>query len=186
MTALAERIQVAETASRRARREIEDAVLEAVLSGRSHRDVAAEIGRSQPEVSRLVKRARQRRQMPTVSDVGLDIADSLDAGDEDLAFRLVRTLVEELTSADDSTLTRLTTSPPRTGSRRWDTLVAGATAWVFHLRELPAPAWTQVEPLERFWMVRPEPALAARLLQRTPSELAVLGVWIDADSLGGC
>ncbi|GMA38116.1 hypothetical protein [Mobilicoccus caccae] len=74
---------------------------------------------------------------------------------------------------------------PRTGSARWDALTAGAVAWVFGRRGLTAPQWTNIEPLKRFWMVRPEPALATRLLQRTPSELAVLGVWIDAESLEG-
>lgn len=185
MTSLTARIQTADLATRRARRDIEDAVLEAVLSGRSQRDVATEIGRSQPEVARLVDRAKRRHQSPSVSDVGLAVADELQADDADFAFRLVRTLVERLNQADDDALRALAASPPRTGSVRWDALIAGAVAWIFGHRGLAAPTWTEIEPLDHFWMVRPEPALATRLLQRTPSELAVLGVLIDAESLGG-
>lgn len=185
MTILAERIQAADLTARRARRDLEDAVLEAVLSGRSQRDIASEVGRSQPEVARLVKRAKKRHQSPSVSDTGLVVADELRSNDTDFAFRLVRTLVERLHSCDDDALHALTATAPRTGSEQLDALIAGAVAWVFGLRNTIPPAWTNVEPLKRFWMVRPEPAMAAHLLQRTPSELAVLGVWIDADSLGG-
>ena len=62
-------------------------------------------------------------------------------------------------------------------------LVAGAVAWTCHRRGLDEPRWTRVPSLTRFWHVRPQPALRALLIQQTPSELAVLGVWLDANSL---
>lgn len=74
---------------------------------------------------------------------------------------------------------------PSTGDHRWDTLVKASIGWACREAGHPAPAWTRVDALDQLWFVRPERALAGRLLQRTPSELAIVGIYIDAESLTG-
>lgn len=144
-----------------------------------------EIRRSQPEVARLVARARNRRTHPTAADDALDIADELARAEEDFALRLVRRLVQRLEASTPQEAAALLRDRPLTGSARWDALIAGAVAWICRERGLPAPAWSQATPLSTFWFVRPEPQLRGRLIQETPHELAVLGIWLDAASLRG-
>jgi predicted transcriptional regulator len=177
----------ADDAMRIARSRLEDAVLEAAEAGRTQREIASEVGRSQPEVARLIRRARDRRdrRWQTASETARAIAGELDRGDEDFAFRLVRQLLDTFRRLEPEQRATFLSRRPTTGDHRWDTLIRAAIGWVCHETGHPAPAWASVEALDTFWLLRPERALAGRLVQRTPTELALVGIFIDAESLTG-
>lgn len=174
-------------AIRLARVRLEDACLDAFERGLTQRDISREVGRSQPEVARLISRARQRRDRRwlTAAESARLIADELRAGDEDFALRLVRTMLDTFRGLSRQDRDVFLSERPRIGDRRWDTLVRASLGWACREQDHPAPSWTRVEALDRLWFIRPERALAGRLIQRTPSELAIVGIFIDAESLKG-
>lgn len=174
-------------AVREARTSLEDACLQAFEDGQTQREISREVGRSQPEVARLISRARQRRdrRWATAADSARLIAGELHSGDENFALRLVRAMLDTFRGLDPDDREAFLSERPRTGDRRWDTLVRASLGWACREARHPAPDWTRVEALERLWFVRPERALAGRLIQRTPSELAIVGILIDAESLRG-
>lgn len=122
---------------------------------------------------------------PSAADIAVDISDELAAADEDFALRLVRGLVEQLEAAAPAQAATMLRDRPLTGEQRWDALICGAVAWTCRRLGIDAPAWTRTRPLRTFWFLRPDPQLMGRLIQETPHELAVLGIWIDAASLRG-
>jgi hypothetical protein len=172
---------------RTARVRLEDAVLEAFEGGQSQRQISREVGRSQPEVARLIQRARQRRDRRwlTAAESARLVAAELRTGDEGFALRLVRTMLDTLRRIGPEDRTLFLAERPGTGNRRWDTLIRASIGWVCRELDHPAPTWTRVDALDRLWFIRPERALAGRLVQRTPSELAIVGIFIDAESLTG-
>jgi hypothetical protein len=172
---------------RTARMRVEDAVLDAFEGGQTQRQISREVGRSQPEVARLIQRARRRRDRRwlTAAESARLVADELRSGDEGFALRLVRTMLDTFRSLGREDRAHFLAERPSTGDRCWDTLIRAAIGWVCREAGHPAPQWTRVAALDRLWFLRPERALAGRLLQRTPSELAIVGIFIDAESLIG-
>lgn len=123
----------------------------------------------------------------TLRDLAAAVQSELDAGDEAMALRQVRAAMERVraAAAHPGGLEAVVDDPARLTPDRWDALWCGAVAYTCHDLGADAPDWTLRPALPTFWFVIPDPALRAWLLQRTPSELAVLGVWLDAGSLHG-
>ena len=187
MTRLSIEAARADQAVRRVRARLEDSVLDASERGETQREIARQIDRSQPEVARLISRARERRErrwLTAAESAGL-IASELRSGDEAFALRLVRSMLDTFRSLDEGARVLFLAERPSTGERRWDTLIRAALGWACREVAHPTPSWTQVRALERLWFIRPERALAGRLIQRTPTELAIVGIFIDAESLTG-
>lgn len=172
---------------RTARMHLEDAVLKAFEDGYTQREISREVGRSQPEVARLIQRARQRRDRRwlTAAETARLVGAELRSGDAGFALRLVRTMLDTLRKLGREDRALFLAERPSTGNRRWDTLVRASIAWVCRELDHPAPPWTRVDALDGLWFIRPERALAGRQVQRTPSELAIVGIFIDAESLTG-
>lgn len=187
MVTLEDRAARADWDAFRARRALEDAILDGAENGLSQRQISARVGRSQPEVKRLLDRARSRssRGWPTAAEYAAAVGDELAAGDEDFALRLVVGALGVFRQLDVDATGTFLAERPHTGSHRWDVLYRAAMGWVARERGIPAPSWTRPPALATWWFVRPEPALAGRAMQRTPVELALVGVWIDAESLRG-
>lgn len=72
--------------------------------------------------------------------------------------------------------------PPSTGDHRWDTLLAAVVGRECRLAGIEAPAWTRVPPLRTWWFPAPDPILDARTMQRTPIDLSIKGIWLDASA----
>jgi hypothetical protein len=187
MTRLSTQAARADAAMRRARMQLEDAVLEASERGETQRAISRQVARSQPEVARLIGRARRRRERRwlTAAESARLIASEVRSGDEAFALRLVRAMLDTFRGLDDDARALFLAERPSSGERRWDTLVRAAVGWACREVPYPAPSWTTVEALESLWFIRPERALAGRLVQRTPTELALVGIFIDAESLTG-
>jgi hypothetical protein len=187
ITSLAEISVRADADVRRARLALEDAALKAAAAGISQRAIAQQLGRSQPEVARLIARARSRagRTWLTAAEYGDVIDVELRSGDDDFALRLVRQALDALASRPPGELTLFLDERPVVGDIRWDRLIRAAVSWRCRTLDLTPPAWAHPTALDTFWFVRPEPGLRGRLLQTTPTELAIVGVWLDASSLRG-
>ena len=119
----------------------------------------------------------------TVRDAADAIADDLRRGDTDFALRMLARAVAGMRAASDDDLADFLAEPPTTGDRRWDTLLAATVSRECRLRGVPAPAWTRTEPLTSWWFPVEDPILTARTMQRTPIDLSVRGIWLDAKAL---
>ncbi len=122
----------------------------------------------------------------TASDIAETISAELKRGDELFALRiLAKALFDARSLTEPADIVRFLQTPPSTGDRRWDVLLASAVARECRLRGVGAPRWTDVEGLEPWWF----PALVDETLipltiQRTPLELASKGIWLDERALG--
>jgi len=120
----------------------------------------------------------------TARDAAEAIRDELARGDHDFAFRLLARAVgdfRDLRDADD--IQRFLAPPPSTGDHRWDTLLAAVVSRECRRRDVVAPAWTRVPALRSWWFPDDDPLLMARTMQRTPVDLQVKGIWLDAKAL---
>ncbi len=120
----------------------------------------------------------------TASTLAEAIATELAAGDEEFALRMllrgIADLRDLLQEHDDEALSNFLSPPPPTGSQRWDTLLAVSVGRELRRAQHPRPAWTTPAALSSWWFpLDPPPVLFARILQRTPPDLACLGIWID-------
>lgn len=100
-----------------------------------------------------------------------------------LALRVIGRFLGELEHRAPDELTVALASPPSTGDRRWDTLLAAATARWCRGRAVPVPAWTAVPPLRSWWFPVFDPVLTARTMARTPVDFSTRGIWLDAKAL---
>ena len=120
----------------------------------------------------------------TAGDVAVAIQEDLRRGDRDFALRMLARGVADLRSlTNDEDRAAFLAPPPSTGDRRWDTLLAATISRECRLLGLTAPAWTNVAPLPSWWFPVPDPILTARTMQRTPIDLSVRGIWLDAGAL---
>lgn len=112
------------------------------------------------------------------------IRDELVRDDADFALRLLARAVSDfrdLTEPHD--IERFLSPPPSTGDHRWDTLLAATIGRECRRRCIRAPRWTNPAPLASWWFPDDDPVLTARTMQRTPIELQVKGIWLDAKAL---
>ncbi|HEY8543498.1 MAG TPA: helix-turn-helix domain-containing protein [Acidimicrobiales bacterium] len=123
----------------------------------------------------------------TAADVAEAIGEELARGDDDFAFRMLARGVADFRSRRRPADVARFLAPPApagTGDERWDTLLAATVRRECRRRGVPAPAWTDVPPLRSWWFpLLASPRLVARTLQRTPVDLSVLGIWLDANAL---
>ncbi|GGC00896.1 hypothetical protein [Cellulomonas carbonis] len=181
--ALRRQAREADALVERGRRQLLDAVVSARAAGFSQREIAAVVGRSQPEVARLLRMHRQAlRPWMTARDAALAIRHELHRGDEDFALRMLVQAVDDFRGLEaPADVADFLRRPPGTGDRKWDTLLGAVVARECRRRDVAAPRWTRRPPLESWWFpVTGGGVLAARTMARTPVDLARLGIWLDA------
>ncbi len=181
---LAERAARADELVRSGRAELHALVLEGRRAGLSQRRIAALTGRSQPEVSRLLREsAAPMRTWLTARDTAEAIRRELARGDEDFALRILIGALTDFRALGTLETREFLRRPRPTGDRRWDTLLAATVARACRQRGLAAPKWTRRVPLSSWWF----PAgggglLAARTMGSTPIDFSRLGIWLDASA----
>jgi len=121
----------------------------------------------------------------TAGEVAEAVGEELERGDEDFAFRMLARGVADLRSRRrPADVARFLAPPPSTGDERWDALLAAVVGRECRRRGVPAPGWTDVEPLRPWWFpLLASPALTARTMQRTPVDWSTKGIWLDANAL---
>jgi HTH-type transcriptional regulator/antitoxin HipB len=125
-----------------------------------------------------------RRTWMTAADVAGAIGEELGRGDTDFALRMLLRGIADLRALHDpDDVAAFLDAPPSTGDHRWDTLLAAAVSRECRLRDLAVPAWTAVPPLTSWWFPAADPLLDARTVQRTPIDLSIKGIWLDANAL---
>lgn len=176
---LADRAREADALVESGRAQLRQVILEASDQGRSQREIARLVGRSQPEVARHLREARRTyRTVPQIAD---DVRACLQQGDEHHALRLLLDGVNHLRYLTVAADVRAFLARPGTvGDRRWDALLATAVAYQARLAGHVPPRWTDVPPLDAFWWPAGEHALRARTMARTPIDFKRLGIWFDA------
>lgn len=123
----------------------------------------------------------------TAADAAEAIRGELAGGDHDFALRLLARVVADLRElTDPADLRRHLAEPSSTGDHRWDTLLAATIGRECRLRGIATPSWTKVPPLSSWWFPDDDPILTARTMQRTPIDLQVKGIWLDASALESC
>lgn len=123
----------------------------------------------------------------SVRTVAKSIRDNLEVDDFDFALRMLIIAVNDcrqiIASGDLDVLEEFLKAPRSTGSLRWDTLLGASIGRELRRAGLGRPLWTTPKSLESFWFVNDPPAvLWARIMQRTPPDLACLGIWLDGKS----
>ena len=184
-TEIAKRSLRADELVRQGRAQLRQVVLDAHRHGLSQRRIAALTGRSQPEVSRLLREVGgPARTWMTARGAAEAIKGELAQGDEDFALRTLIGAVNDFGRLrDPGEIGDFLRRPRPTGDRRWDTLVAASVARACRPRGVTAPKWTRRAPLTSWWF----PAdggglLAAHTMARTPIDFSRLGIWLDASA----
>ncbi len=121
-----------------------------------------------------------------VAELAEAVHDELVRGDSIFALRLLARSVadfRELGHLDAPSVRRFLAAPSSTGDHRWDVLVAATFSRECRLAGIAAPSWTRVAPLRSWWFPQDDPVLTARIMQRTPVDLQVKGIWLDAKAL---
>ena len=184
-TELAGRSLRADQMVSRGRAELRQVVLDGHRRGLSQRRIAVLTGRSQPEVSRLLREIdAPARIWLTARGAAEAIKGELQRSDEDFALR---TLVEAINDfrglSDPAEIQDFLRRPRPTGDRRWDTLLAAVVAQACRRRGVAAPKWTRRTPLDSWWFPSNGGGLlAARTMSRTPIDFSRLGIWLDASA----
>ncbi|RFA15602.1 hypothetical protein B7R22_06540 [Subtercola boreus] len=116
------------------------------------------------------------------------IRNELEAGNTDVAIRVMTEMAGRLQLASDDGLSELQLSPPTTGRPEWDTFLATVVMWDSHKRGLDAPSWTDRPPLVSEWFVGYEQSTEAGwrevVRSETPAEFLGRGILIREKSLG--
>ncbi len=122
-----------------------------------------------------------RRYWPTIPEIADDVRANLAAGDESHAVRMLMDGINRLPDAQAAgLLDEALVQPESVGDLRWDALLYGAIRYRLHQMGLPAPSWTYLAPLDRFWWpFAYSPEKAYNDMAHTPAELMRLGIFID-------
>ena len=130
------------------------------------------------------ERDRATRWWSTMPEVAGRVRHALAEGDTTWAIRLLCDAVNQipLVAALDG-LDVMLAAPGTTGDERWDALLAGAVRYRLRLLDLPAPVWTERDPLPAWWWPGGRGARAVLAMPSTPPELSRLGIWFDARNL---
>jgi DNA-binding transcriptional ArsR family regulator len=127
------------------------------------------------------ERDRQVRWWLTLPEVAERIGELLRDQEPDQALRILLDTVDQLPLvAALGRLHEMLDAPGTTGDERWDALLAGSVRHHLRLLGAPAPAWSVRDPLASWWWPSGRGARAVLAMQRTPPELARLGIWFDA------
>ena len=163
-------------------------VLDGHRHGLSQRRIAALTGRSQPEVSRLLREIdATARTWLTARGAAEAIKADLQRGDEDFALRtLIGAINDFRTLSDPGDIQDFLRRPRPTGDPRWDTLLAAAVARACRPWGISPPKWTRRAPLKSWWFPSDgQGLLAARTMSRTPIDFSRLGVGWTRPPLDG-
>lgn len=122
-----------------------------------------------------------KRTWPTADDIAANVERELLAGDIDMALRLLLDGVNRLSAAAaENRLPEALQAPRRTGSIRWDTLLAAAIRYRLHKMGVKPPRWTWMEPLDTFWWpIRINASKEYNDMAHTPAELVRVGIFMD-------
>ncbi|GCD19163.1 hypothetical protein CTKZ_07250 [Cellulomonas algicola] len=116
----------------------------------------------------------------TVPEIVEDVRPELRDGNEPAALRMLLDGLNSLPrAAAAGRVDEMLAEPPSTGDERWDALIAGSVRYVARRAGVGAPDWTRRRPLAAWWWPTGRGARAAVAMQRTPVELARLGIWFD-------
>lgn len=184
-TELAQRSRRADELVRRGRAQLRQVILDGHRHELSQRKIAALTGRSQPEVSRLLREIDAPAPTWMSARAAAEaIKVELGRGDEDFALRTLIGAVNDFRAlADPGEIRDFLRRPRPTGDRRWDTLLAACVARECRPRALTAPQWTRRKPLDSWWFpAQGGGLLAARTMARTPIDFSRLGIWLDASA----
>lgn len=131
------------------------------------------------------ERGRGVRWWSTAPEIAARTGVLVRAGEDDRALRVLLDGVNQvpLVAALDG-LDDMLAEPGSTEDERWDALLAGAVRYRCRLVGRAAPRWTRRDPLPTWWWPGGRGARAAFAVQRTPPELARLGIWFDARNFG--
>lgn len=111
--------------------------------------------------------------------VSRSIAQYLDQGDTDFAFRLLTDAASRAASGEISE-DDLRFPPEPIADRAWDTLMRATYAYYLGERK---PGWTATLPLPSPWYQSDFPTLRRRARDTAPDELRALNLFVDAKSL---
>ncbi|WP_159810165.1 hypothetical protein [Cellulomonas citrea] len=173
-----------------ASRRLRSAIAAALRQGRTQRDLAAELDRSQPEIHRLAttsapKDAAGRPRTWMTARSAADAARrELADGDPMMAFRMLTQALDHLSAledADDVAEWAVTPAPIR--DERFDTLLLALTRRAFDARGLRHPDWATPHRLPTPWVLAATPARAERVRASTPPDLAALNLFVSAKDL---
>ena len=178
MSTLAERVRRADQLVEQGRSMLREAIVDAAAEGMTQREIAAVVGRSQPEIARHLRVAT--RTFRTAPEIAQAMTAHLVHGDEAQALRVMLDGVNALpTLTARGDIRAFLTAPRSTGDARWDTLLATAVAYRSRKAGLQAPRWTWRPPLGQFWWPAGEEAARAQTMRRTPIDFKRLGIWFD-------
>ena len=119
--------------------------------------------------------------VPSVATSVIALAESITAGDEDLAYRIVIQIADDLASVDPAVRVALSClRPGACGDPRFDAFVAGVVEHRLVEVSAPLPSWlSDVPVLDEAWVVDPDDVGDA--LDGTPPALrrrgVVIGEW---------
>ncbi len=116
--------------------------------------------------------------VPSVATSAIALTESITAGDEDLAYRIVIQIADDLASVDPAVRVALSClRPGACGDPRFDAFVAGVVEHRLVEVSAPVPGWlSDVPVLDEAWVVDPDDVGDA--LDGTPPALRSRGVVI--------
>lgn len=124
----------------------------------------------------------------TMMDVGFlaeCVAKSLAVGEKrGSTLRLVRQFIMDLNNAEEPSIL-MSVTPPSTGDRRWDALIAGVVEDFCIHHGCSAPSWV-FDPsryLDRWWFFTTVDAMRPTAIVETPATISNHGVFIQRASL---
>lgn len=174
-----------------ASRLLRNAAARASRRGLSQRAIGRAMGRSQPEVRRLLSYSAsadangQPRRWMTARSAAAEIAERSAEGDDAGALRmLLQSLhhLDQLTDREDIDEWEVEPAPLR--DARFDTLLRALTARTFTRLGRETPAWARsIAPLAQEWIIPRTPSRRARARRETPAELASLNIFLTEDDL---
>lgn len=177
-TAIREAARQADELVTSGRERLRRTIVDAHAAGFTQVQIAELVSRSQPEVARHLRESRRAWQ--TVPELARFLRRLLADDDEEDALRFMLdglNKIEQVASTAD--MKRFLMKPGSTGSERWDTLLACATAYVARRAGVVPPAWTTTPSLSQWWWPAGERRRRAWTMQRTPIEFRRAGIWFS-------
>ncbi|MBN2177790.1 MAG: hypothetical protein JW722_09110 [Demequinaceae bacterium] len=187
MSVTLDRIHDAAVRSQTLAMELEDLAVEALLDGASQSEVAASLGVSQPAVSQMLHRRRNRTIGPywTVPVLAGYLRDKKRESDNTI-IRACAQFSADFRRLGDPTDRRVALGTPEpTGDRRIDCLIAGLADYEARRAGIETPAWATSERYDLFpsWFLAPTDGLKAWAMSQTPPEFECRGVFLDPRDL---
>ncbi len=188
--ALRERVDELVRQRARASRELRSLLGGVARDGLSQRALASLIGRSQPEVRRLITTSAARaadggsRTWMTARSATDAAARELRSADEMMAFKMIVQAIEHLRGLrDPDDIAEWAVTPARVPHDGLDTLLQVLTQRAYRAKGLPVPEWAQPRALADEWVLTALPSRAPRVKARTPDYLADLRVYVSEQDL---